>query len=126
MVDRTLTTALGTLIILQLTMLLALFFKVPPHPPEIIPLGGMAPVIGASLSAAFGALLFQGQGRTGKGLIVLACALAAISYGPQKFFDPAFALVWPAVVTAQIAIFALLCGLARPLFETRQTVMSDA
>ena len=108
-------TALGTLIILQLTMLFALFFKIPPHPPEVIPFGGMAPVISVSLSAALGALLFRGQGTVGKALIVLACALAAISYGPQKYFDPAFNLVWPAVVTAQLAIVTLLAGLARSI-----------
>lgn len=100
--------ALSTLIILQIVMLLSLYFKVPPHPPTVIPLGGMAPMIAASLSAAVGALLLGAQGSGGKALTLAACLLAAISYGPQKYFDPAFALVWPAVVSAQIAIVALI------------------
>jgi hypothetical protein len=113
--DQTRTSALGALIILQLTMLAALLFKLPPHPPEVIPIGGMAPVIGTSLCAAFAAMVFKGEGASGKILIILACLFAAISYGPQKFFDPAFPLVWPAVVTAQIAIIALLTSIGKML-----------
>lgn len=117
--ERTRTTALGTLIVLQLTMLFALFFKLPPHPPEVIPLGGMAPFLGASLSAACAALVFGGRGTAGTVFILLACALAAVSYGPQKYLDPAIGLVWPAVVTAQIAIVALIAGL---FVENRQAL----
>ncbi|WP_300059175.1 hypothetical protein [uncultured Roseobacter sp.] len=108
--------ALGTLIILQLTMLAALLFKLPPHPPDVIPIGGMGPVIGMSISAACAALVFRGEGRSGKALILCACLLAAISYGPQKFFDPAIGLVWPAVVTAQLAIIALVVPIGRAMF----------
>lgn len=113
MQNETRVAALGVLIILQLTMLAALLFKLPPHPPEVIPIGGMAPVIAMSLCAAFSALLFRGEGRSGKALILCACLLAAISYGPQKLFDPAFHLVWPAVVTAQLAILALILPIGR-------------
>lgn len=113
---ETRTAALGALIILQLTMLAALLFKLPPHPPEVIPLGGMAPVIGVSLCAAFAALVFRGEGHSGRALTLCACLLAAISYGPQKYFDPAFSLVWPAVITAQIAIIALMASIGRDLF----------
>lgn len=81
---KTITVALGTLIILQVVMLAALLFKLPPHPPEVIPIGGMAPTLGASLCAAFGALVLKGEGLAGKALIVASCLLAAISYGPQK------------------------------------------
>jgi len=109
---------LGTLAILQGTMLAALLFKVPPHPPEVIPLGGMAPVLGMSLSAAYAAWVLRGTRGAGAALTVIACLLAAVSYGPQKFFDPAFPLVWPAVVTAQVAIVALIvdvaCEVLRP------------
>ena len=111
------TAALGTLIILQLTMLGALFFKVPPHPPEIIPIGGMAPMVGAALCAAFAALVFKGEGTVGKLMIILTCLLSAISYGPQKFFDPAFPLVWPAVIAGQIAVLALLIPIGRSLLR---------
>lgn len=115
MADRTHSAALGTLIVLQLTMLFALFFKVPPHPPEIIPLGGMAPVIAVSVSVALAALIFRGEDLLGKALIVFACLLAALSFGPQKYLDPAFSVVWPAVVTGQIAMLALLLPLGRSL-----------
>lgn len=114
---HTKTAALGTLIILQSVMFAALLFKLPPHPPAVIPIAGMAPTLGASLCAAFAALVMRGDGVTGKLLIVLACLLAAISYGPQKYFDPAFPLVWPAVIAAQLAIVALLGALVQ---ETRQ------
>ena len=107
--------SLATLIVLQLTMLFALFFKTPPHPPEFIPLGGMAPVIAASLSAAVAGMIFKGEGITGKLLVLVACLLAALSYGPQKYADPVFAQVWPAVITAQIAISALLLQIGKPL-----------
>ena len=105
---RTIHASLATLIVLQLTMLFALFFKTPPHPPEFIPLGGMAPVIAASLSAAIAGFIFKGEGVTGKLLILAACLLAALSYGPQKYADTVFVQVWPAVIAAQIAILALL------------------
>lgn len=107
--------ALGSLMILQAVMLAALLFKLPPHPPETIPLGGMAPVLAASLSAAWAALALGARGAAGMGLTLLACLLAGLSYGPQKFFDPAISLVWPAVVTAQIAILALLADVAQQI-----------
>ena len=110
---KTATAGLGTLIILQTVMIAALLFKLPPHPPEVIPIAGMAPTLGAALSVAFAALVMRGEGVVGKALILGACLFAAISYGPQKYFDPAFALVWPAVITAQIAIVALLAALGQ-------------
>ncbi|MCG7493977.1 hypothetical protein [Thalassobius sp. Cn5-15] len=110
---QTKTAALGTLLILQGVMFAALLFKLPPHPPEVIPIAGMAPTLGASLCAAFAALVMRGEGIAGKLLIIIACLLAAISYGPQKYFDPAFSLVWPAVITAQLAIVALLGALVQ-------------
>lgn len=113
MLNRPVTSALGALIVLQLVMLFALFFKIPPHPPETIPFGGMAPVIGASLCAALAALVYQGRGAFGVLWVITACLLAAISYGPQKYFDPAFSLVWPAVLTAQIAIGTLVFQILR-------------
>jgi hypothetical protein len=119
MYSQTRTAALGTLIILQCVMFGALLFKLPPHPPEVIPIGGMAPTLAASLSAAFAALVMRGSGTAGKLLIIVACLLAAISYGPQKYFDTAFPLVWPAVVTAQIAIVALIASLVQEWLQGR-------
>ncbi len=111
MPNPTQTAALATLIILQVIMLFSLYFQIPPHPPTVIPFGGMGPFLGASLSLAVAALILQGQGVAGRLAIVLACLCAAVSFGPQKYFDPAFALVWPAVCLAQLAILALLLPL---------------
>lgn len=107
MIDRPQTAALGTLIILQGVMLAALFTKTAPHPPEVIPLGGMGPFLGAAMSAAMAAVVVGPGSRAGHLLSLAACLLALVSFGPQKFFDPAFALVWPAVITAQIAVVSL-------------------
>ena len=34
--------------------------------------------------------------------------MALLSYGPQKYLDAQFALIWPAVITGQIAAVALI------------------
>ncbi len=102
--------ALGTLILLQGVMLLALFTKTAPHPPETIPLGGMAPFLGMALSAAMAALVMGVQTGAGKALSLLASLAALVSYGPQKYFDAAFPLVYPAVITAQIAVLVLIAN----------------
>lgn len=101
--------ALITLIILQSVMLASLYAGVPPHPPAATPLFGIGPLIGASLSAATAALML-GSGTTGAGrwFGLLAAALALISFGPQKYLDPQFAAIWPAVAGGQIACAVLI------------------
>ncbi|MCT4558868.1 MAG: hypothetical protein N4A61_12530 [Pelagimonas sp.] len=121
MTNPTRTAALGSLMIVQVIMLCSLYFQVPPHPPTTIPFGGMAPVIAAALCAAFSALVLDADSKAGAFMTVVACLLAAISYGPQKYFDPAISLVWPAVVTAQIAILTLLVPLVQALFGANDT-----
>lgn len=94
--------ALATLVILQTIMLGALYAHVPPHPPAATPLFGIAPFLGAAIAAAVAALMI-GEGRAGSVLGALAAVMALISFGPQKYFDPQFALIWPAVIAGQIA-----------------------
>ncbi|GGF42340.1 hypothetical protein SAMN05216376_10516 [Mameliella alba] len=110
--------ALATLFILQAVMLGALYAGVPPHPPQAIPLFAMAPFLGAALGLCAAAYLLADQSRTGGVLAALAALAALVSFGPQKYVDPAFPMIWPAVVTAQAACAVLLTGIlrrARPL-----------
>lgn len=96
--------ALITLIILQTIMLLALFTRTEPHPPLTIPLFAMAPFLSAALSAATVALLLNAdQKPSGQLFCLLAVVMALVSFGPQKYLDPAFPVIWPAVIGAQIA-----------------------
>ena len=85
--SRPVAASLLTLIILQVIMLAALYAKIPPHPPEATPLFGIAPFIGAALAAASSALYLKGlETRAGQVLCLLAALLAAVSFGPQKYF----------------------------------------
>lgn len=113
------TAALVALIVLQGVMLAALFTQTAPHPPATIPLGGMAPFLSMSISAALAALILDPGSRAGGALALVAALAAAVSYGPQKFGDPAFALVWPAVITGQVAILTLLLRAAADLLPPR-------
>ncbi|MCV6592959.1 MAG: hypothetical protein OIF48_08415 [Silicimonas sp.] len=107
--DRQALAALTTLILLQVIMLLALFAGVRPHPPETIPLFGIAPFLGASLSIALSAILLHPLAtRIGRGLSLLAAAMALVSFGPQKYFDAQFPLIWPAVLLGQMAALVIL------------------
>ncbi|WP_108881757.1 hypothetical protein [Anderseniella sp. Alg231-50] len=101
--------ALTALIVLQLTMLGALFAQSAPHPPATIPLFGIAPFLAAALSAAAAAIIIGPlESAPGKVLSVLAALMALLSYGPQKYLDAQFALIWPAVISGQIAAFAVI------------------
>ncbi|MEM6382968.1 MAG: hypothetical protein AAF739_09860 [Pseudomonadota bacterium] len=101
--------ALGVLIILQLTMLMFLLAGLQPHPPRAIPLFAMGPFLGTSLAIAVAALICgPDTTRTGRSLSVVAAFCALLSYGPQKYFDPAIGEIWPAVVAGQIAAVTLL------------------
>ncbi|MEP2533693.1 hypothetical protein [Shimia sp.] len=114
--------ALWTLIVLQLIMLTALYAKVPPHPPLSTPLFGLAPFLGMALAVAAAALC-MGPSETlvGRSLTLIAAVLAAVSFGPQKYFDAQFALIWPAVITGQIAILVLIANTFRDAVESPRT-----
>ncbi|MCV6586065.1 MAG: hypothetical protein OIF47_11070 [Marinibacterium sp.] len=107
---RQTTAALATLIVLQLIMLSALYAGIRPHPPVATPLFGIAPFLGASVAIALSAIIVEPLGtRTGRTLSSVAAIMALVSFGPQKYFDAQFGLIYPAVILGQIA--ALVIGL---------------
>lgn len=116
--ERHVVASLATLILLQAIMLSALYAGIRPHPPIATPLFGIAPFIGASVSIALAALILRPLAfPAGRMLSVLAALMALISFGPQKYFDAQFGLIWPAVILGQIAVVVIL---GHVLFATRQ------
>ncbi len=112
-------TALAVLLVLQISMMLAMFSRTEPHPPLIIAPFGMGPFLASSIALCVAALMLGAQ-RSSAGRIVswVTIAIALIAFGPQKFFDPAFPKIWPALLLAQaaIAVLAWSCWRAlRPL-----------
>ncbi len=106
--DRHTYAALATLIVLQLIMLSALYAGIKPHPPIATPLFGIAPFLGASVGIALWAAIVQPLASTaGRSLSVLAALLALVSFGPQKYFDSQFALIWPAVLLGQMSALVI-------------------
>ena len=107
--ERHMNAALATLIVLQIIMLSALYADIDPHPPVATPLFGIAPFLGASLSIALAAVILRPlQTVKGRSLSVLAALMALVSYGPQKYLDPQFGLIWPAVILGQSAALVIL------------------
>jgi hypothetical protein len=114
--ERPARAALATLIVLQGIMLASLYAGVQPHPPATTLLFGIAPFLGAALSAAVAALIVGPmRGRAGPAMAGLAAVAALVSFGPQKYLDPQFPLIWPAVLAGQVAAGVLLVGLASRL-----------
>ena len=113
--------AIVALLVLTGVMLLALFSRTAPHPPLEVPLFALGPFLGASLALGAAALYLVRQGaRHGTLLAVLFALSALVSFGPQKYFDPGFASVWPAVVAAQIAALVILSGSVVSLAKRRR------
>jgi hypothetical protein len=105
--------AIVALVVLTGVMLLSLFSRTVPHPPlEVTPFA-LGPFLGASLAIG-AAALWIGCSRAGLGhaVAVVFALTALVSFGPQKYFDPAFSRIWPAVITAQAAIAVILVGAA--------------
>ncbi|MEQ5870276.1 hypothetical protein J4E08_10235 [Sagittula sp. NFXS13] len=99
--------ALATLLTIHLLMLFALYTETAPHPPLTIPLFALGPFLTAVI--AIGCATWMMAGRPGTAwLSIVTAILAMVSLGPQKYVDPAFAEIWPAVITGQVAIFVLL------------------
>lgn len=106
--NRQASAALATLILLQTIMLSALYAGIKPHPPMATPLFGIAPFLGASVSVALSAIIVQPLNTVaGRSLCVLAGLMALVSFGPQKYFDAQFGLIWPAVVFGQLAALVI-------------------
>lgn len=100
--------ALAMLVILQAIMLGSLFAGVPPHPPAATPLFGIGPFIGTSIGVAVAAMIVGSvESVSGRALTIIACLLALVSFGPQKYLDAQFGLIWPAVFAAQVAVISL-------------------
>ena len=103
------TAAILVLLTLTGVMLLALFSRSLPHPPLEVPPFALAPFLGASLAIGAAAFHLLRQGaRYGGTLAVFFALTALVSFGPQKYLDPEFSRIWPAVITAQIAVIAIL------------------
>lgn len=114
--------AIAALAVLQGVLLLALFTQTPPHPPLSVPPFALGPFLAASLAVCVAAL-YAGTRRSAFWLGSAACALALVSFGPQKYFDPKFGEIWPAVIAGQVAIAAFAARCAQ---EWRSRVDTNA
>ena len=104
-----LSAAILCLLVVTAVMLLSLMTQTAPHPPLEVPPFALAPFLGASLGIGMAALtLVQQSLRVGFGLALLFAATGLVSFGPQKYLDPAIAKIWPAVITAQLAILVMV------------------
>ncbi len=112
--DQLCRAALATLIVLQAVMLAALFTQTPPHPPIAVAPFALGPFLGGSLAVAF-ASFFLGSTTTrgGRATALLAGVLALVSFGPQKWVDPAIDQIWPAVLLGEIAVLSLAAGVVK-------------
>lgn len=103
-------------------MLTALYAGIRPYPPEATPLFGIAPFIGAAMSVAMAAIIVRPlENRAGRIFSVIAALLALMSFGPQKYFDAQFGLIYPAVLLgpfAALVIFVSVGKMARAEQET--------
>jgi len=92
-----------------LTMLSALFTQTIPHPPLTVPPFALGPFLGAALSVAVAAMILGGTtSLNGSAVSSVAALLALVSYGPQKWFDPAIGQIWPAVLLGQLAVIVVM------------------
>lgn len=115
--------AITVLLVLTAVMLAALLTRTPPHPPLTVAPFALAPFLGASLAVGTAALWLSGDGtRAGRVLVLLFVATALVSFGPQKYLDPAFPRIWPAVIAAQAAVAVLL---AQGVVAWRASRLSD-
>ncbi len=105
--------AIIALLVLTGVMLLAMYSRTMPHPPLEVPPFALGPYLGASLAVGAAALHLVRQGARYGGLLALLFALLAlVSFGPQKYFDPAFSRIWPAVLVAQVAVTVIfMCNI---------------
>jgi len=68
----------------------------------------MGPFLACSISVAIAALVLgAATSRTGAIVSIVSAILALISFGPQKWIDPAISEIWPAVILGQIAAIVI-------------------
>ena len=122
--NRCTAAAIMALVVLTSVMLLAMFTCTEPHPPlEVAPFA-LAPVLAASLAIGVAAHVLIASGARFAITTALLFALTAlVSYGPQKYFDPALPGIWPAVVVAQVAIVVIV---ARAIGNAVRLMRPDA
>ena len=94
------------LAVIQGVMLASLFAGMAPHPPRAIPLFAMPPFLSVSIGTALAGCLLAHR-PTGQRLAIPAALLALLSFGPQKYLDPAFPEIWIAVITSQAAVLTI-------------------
>ncbi|MEM6461248.1 MAG: hypothetical protein AAF724_04960 [Pseudomonadota bacterium] len=125
--DRHALAALAALILLQVIMLSALYAGIAPHPPNVTPLFGMGPFIGASISIALAAIIVHPlSSAPGRSLSVLAALMALVSFGPQKYFDAQFGLIWPAVVLGQLSALLVFVSVLNAIRQRKDIGKSDS
>ena len=110
---------LAMLIILQGVMLASLYAGVPPYPPVKIPLGAIAPILAAGFATAVAGILLSPTSSMGRVFALMAVAIALLSFGPQKYLNDQFALIWPAVVLGQVAALMVVAGALSPVLARR-------
>ena len=116
------TAAVLVLLVLTGAMLLALFSRTAPHPPLDVPPFALGPFLGSSVAIGAAAFHLLRQGARHGGALALVFALTAlVSFGPQKYVDPEFSRIWPAVITAQVAVIAILAERLVALRKRRPT-----
>lgn len=119
---HTASAAILALLVLTGVMLLALFSRTTPHPPLEVPPFALGPFLGASLAIGAAAFHLVRQGaRFSATLALLFAVTALVSFGPQKYVDPAFSRIWPTVITAQLAVIAILAWGILSLARKRRT-----
>jgi hypothetical protein len=107
--------ALIVIAALHAVMLAALFFDVAPHPPRTIVLFAMAPFLAVVIGLAMATLRQIAHDAAGaRGLSVTVALLTLLSFGPQKYLDPALPEIWPAVVSAQLSVIVIAITLIQP------------
>ncbi|MBB5515671.1 hypothetical protein FHS89_001683 [Rubricella aquisinus] len=104
-------------------MLAALLFDIDPHPPRAIALFAMAPFLAVVIGIALAALRQVSHEAAGaRGLSLAAALLTLLSFGPQKFLDPALPEIWPAVLSGQACTLAIVATLIASRRLTAQTM----
>lgn len=104
--------ALMVILGIHAMMTASFLFQIPPHPPLETPAFGMGPFLGAAIVVILLAMTTP-AGTRARGLDILVVLLTAVSFGPQKWLDPALPLIWPSLVTVQAAALFLLADALR-------------
>ncbi|WP_432448691.1 hypothetical protein [Aliiroseovarius marinus] len=117
--DKLAAAGLAMLIILQAVMLASLFAGVQPHPPVKIPLGAIAPILAAGFATATAGIMLRPSSAIGQVFAILAVLIAMLSFGPQKYLNDQFHLIWPAVTLGQISAVMVLGSLFGARTQTK-------